>query len=106
MIPLLATSPAPFWIRCGIILRLDHCGAAGACKSESTKKGGVVPGVFAAGCEANHTQLAALALIRAEARPPQSARIEAMNARRMAYWWFRFVVSGRFLEKFLKLRRP
>ncbi|MEH2550838.1 hypothetical protein V1283_007483 [Bradyrhizobium sp. AZCC 2262] len=29
-----------------------------------------------------------------------------MNARRMAYWWFRFVVSGRFLEKFLKLGRP
>ena len=28
-----------------------------------------------------------------------------MKARRMAYWWFRFVVSGRFLEKFLKLRR-
>jgi hypothetical protein len=29
-----------------------------------------------------------------------------MKARRMAYWWFRFVVSGRFLEKFLKLGRP
>jgi len=29
-----------------------------------------------------------------------------MKARRMAYWWFRFVLSGRFLEKFLKLRRP
>jgi hypothetical protein len=26
-----------------------------------------------------------------------------MTTRRMAYWWFRFVVSGRFLEKFLKL---
>jgi hypothetical protein len=37
---------------------------------------------------------------------PQLARIESMKARRMAYWWFRFVVSGRFLEKFLKLRRP
>jgi len=37
---------------------------------------------------------------------PRSARIEPMKARRMAYWWFRFVVSGRFLEKFLKLRRP
>jgi hypothetical protein len=105
MIPLLATSRSPFWIRCGIILRLDHCEAVGPCKSESAKKGGP-QGVFAAGCEPNHTQLTALALIRAEARPPQSARIEAMNARRMAYWWFRFVVSGRFLEKFLKLRRP
>jgi hypothetical protein len=28
-----------------------------------------------------------------------------MNTRRMAYWWFRFVVSGRFLEKFFNLRR-
>lgn len=27
-----------------------------------------------------------------------------MKTRRMAYWWFRFVVSGRFLEKFLNLR--
>jgi hypothetical protein len=28
-----------------------------------------------------------------------------MKTRRMAFWWFRFVVSGRFLEKFLNLRR-
>ncbi len=28
-----------------------------------------------------------------------------MKTRRMAYWWFRFVLSGRFLEKFLNLRR-
>jgi len=28
-----------------------------------------------------------------------------MKTRRMAYWWFRFVVSGRFLEKFLDTRR-
>lgn len=27
-----------------------------------------------------------------------------MTTRRMAYWWFWFVVSGRFLEKFLNLR--
>jgi hypothetical protein len=32
-------------------------------------------------------------------------RTQQMNTRRMAYWWFRFVVSGRFLEKFLKQRR-
>jgi hypothetical protein len=24
-----------------------------------------------------------------------------MNMRRMTYWWFMLVVSGRFLEKFL-----
>ena len=29
-----------------------------------------------------------------------------METRRLALWWFRFVISGRFLEKFLKLRRP
>jgi hypothetical protein len=28
-----------------------------------------------------------------------------MTTRRMAYWWLRFVVSGRFIEKFLNLRR-
>jgi len=27
-----------------------------------------------------------------------------MKTRRMAYWWFRFVISGRFLEKFLRPR--
>jgi hypothetical protein len=34
---------------------------------------------------------------------------KSMSTRRMAYWWLRFVVSGRFLEKFLNLgrsRRP
>jgi hypothetical protein len=28
-----------------------------------------------------------------------------MSTRRMAYWWWRFVVSGRFIEKFFNLRR-
>jgi len=28
-----------------------------------------------------------------------------MNTRRMVYWWFRFVVSGRFIETFFNLRR-
>jgi len=28
-----------------------------------------------------------------------------MNTRRMLYWWFRFVVSGRFIETFFNLRR-
>ena len=34
--------------------------------------GGVAACVFAAGCEANHTHVRELALIRSEARPPQS----------------------------------
>jgi hypothetical protein len=28
-----------------------------------------------------------------------------MTTRRLAYWWFRFVLSGRFLESFLNLQR-
>lgn len=28
-----------------------------------------------------------------------------MTTRRLAYWWFRFVLSGRFLATFLNLRR-
>jgi hypothetical protein len=28
-----------------------------------------------------------------------------MKTRRLAFWWFRFVVSGRFLAKFLNSRR-
>lgn len=26
-----------------------------------------------------------------------------MTTRRMIYWWFRFVMSGRFLDRFLSL---
>jgi hypothetical protein len=37
--------------------------------------------------------------------PPSHIEDGTMKTRRMAYWWFRFVVSGRFLEKFLDLRR-
>jgi len=32
-------------------------------------------------------------------------RAGRMNTRRMMYWWFRFVVSGRFIETFFNLRR-
>ncbi|MEA2898541.1 MAG: hypothetical protein QOJ84_4156 [Bradyrhizobium sp.] len=28
-----------------------------------------------------------------------------MNNRRLAFWWFRFVASGRFLDTFFNLRR-
>jgi hypothetical protein len=88
-----------------MIWGLDHCEAAAACKSESAKNGGIAL-VFAAGCEANHMRVTGLALIRVKRGRLSQPRIEPMKARRMAYWWFRFVVSGRFLEKFLRLRRP
>jgi hypothetical protein len=29
-----------------------------------------------------------------------------MKNRRMAYWWFRLVISGRFFEKFSELAAP
>ncbi|MEY9880938.1 hypothetical protein ABIA43_002472 [Bradyrhizobium sp. USDA 328] len=28
-----------------------------------------------------------------------------MTMRRMMYWWFRFVLSGRFFDRFLSLPR-
>ena len=37
-------------------------------------------------------------------RGPGVSRMVQMTTPRMAYWWFWFVVSGRFLQKFLKLR--
>jgi hypothetical protein len=33
------------------------------------------------------------------------ARAGSMGTRRMVYWWFRFVLSGRFFATFLDLRR-
>jgi len=37
--------------------------------------------------------------------PIPASRDKSMSTRRMAYWWLRFVVSGRFLEKFFGQRR-
>jgi len=42
-------------------------------------------------------------LCRLNAGP--STQEKSMSTRRMAYWWLRFVISGRFIEKFLNLRR-
>lgn len=55
-------------------------------------------------CEARHTRVPDSALITA-CGAISGSRMELMNTRRLAYWWFRFVASGRFLEKFLTLRR-
>ena len=49
--------------------------------------------------------IAGFGAIEAVAGGHSSIEDRTMNTRRMAYWWFRFVVSGRFLEKFLNLRR-
>jgi hypothetical protein len=38
-------------------------------------------------------------------RDQPATRAGRMKTRRMVYWWFRFVVSGRFIETFFNLRR-
>jgi hypothetical protein len=55
-------------------------------------------------CEAHYTRIAALALLLRAAGGGLS-RIATMTTRRMAYWWFRVVMSGRFLDRFLCLPR-
>jgi hypothetical protein len=37
--------------------------------------------------------------------PGSGTQEKSMSTRRMAYWWLRFVISGRFIEKFFDLRR-
>ncbi|MBB2734512.1 MULTISPECIES: hypothetical protein [Bradyrhizobium] len=55
-------------------------------------------------CEAHHMCLAAPALLLCAAGGGLS-RITAMTTRRLMYWWFRFVLSGRFTDRFLCLPR-
>jgi hypothetical protein len=54
-------------------------------------------------CEAHHTHTAGSALFRMV--PAANFKGESMTTRRLAYWWFRLVVSGRFLANFLRLPR-
>ena len=57
-------------------------------------------------CEVRHKPSSAPALwVGWPAPVGTGARAGAMNTRRMLYWWFRFVVSGRFIETFFNLRR-
>jgi len=55
-------------------------------------------------CELHHTRIAAPALLLHSAGGGLF-RITAMSMRRMMYWWFRFVLSGRFMDRFLCLPR-
>jgi hypothetical protein len=48
--------------------------------------------------------MARFGAIQGAGRATVCIKDEIMRMRRKAYWWFRFVVSGRFLEKFLNLR--
>jgi hypothetical protein len=69
MIPLPATSPSPFWVRYGMIWAPTTARLPGHINRKSAKIAAQPPRVSAAGCEAHHTHVTALALIRAEARP-------------------------------------
>jgi hypothetical protein len=60
--------------------------------------------VSAAKCEGCHSRASASALSIMVARSLALWSAGKMKTRRMVYWWFKFVISGRFLEKFLKLR--
>jgi hypothetical protein len=42
--------------------------------------------------------------IAAAVRTLSTPKAAFMTMRRKVYWWFRFVLSGRFLETFLNLR--
>jgi hypothetical protein len=55
-------------------------------------------------CEAHHTRIAAAALL-VRAAGGGLSRTTAMSMRRMMSWWFRFVLSGRFFDRFLSLPR-
>jgi hypothetical protein len=62
-------------------------------------------GVRPAKCEADYIWVEVSALFIAPAGALPVSRTGPMKTRRMAYWWFRFVISGRFLEKFLNAPR-
>src|SRR4051794_21692574 len=55
-------------------------------------------------CEARHSRPAGSALLVAAAGDCPSDEDRTMRTRRLVYWWFRIVISGRFLEKFLVRR--
>jgi hypothetical protein len=67
-------------------------------------RGAAAAGVWAAKGEPCHIRFAApvLSMMRLGHCWHED---RTMKARRMVFWWFRFVVSGRFLEKFLNSRR-
>jgi hypothetical protein len=105
MIPVLATLPSPIEFVVGIVWSGDHREAGEACKPEIAQSRCHAINsarVSTANCEARHTQVPASALITGGGH--LSIEVEQMKTRRIAYWWFRLVASGRFLEKFLRLR--
>ncbi len=56
-------------------------------------------------CEAPHMHPAFAALLMPAAGVTRPSRTREMSKRRVMVWWFRFVLSGRFLERFLSLPR-
>src|SRR6478672_468046 len=63
----------------------------------------IAGGLCARLCEACHIGPPGLGLSMRPSGTPVS-RTAQMKTRRLAFWWLRFVFSGRFLEKFLNWR--
>jgi hypothetical protein len=55
-------------------------------------------------CELHHRKPSRQRLLEERASPAYRFEDTIMSMRRKAYWWFWFVISGRFLETFLNLR--
>jgi hypothetical protein len=91
-----------------VIENLDHREAGKACKSESAQNrlsAAAGDGVSTVGCETTHRGVPASGLSKTLRRAFRPAWVRPMKTRRLAFWWFRFVISGRFLGKFLKRPR-
>ncbi|CCE05714.1 hypothetical protein BRAS3843_1460022 [Bradyrhizobium sp. STM 3843] len=66
----------------------------------------MLTGPLSGKCEATHTRSLRSAIIKRHAG--RGDKEDLMTTRRLAYWWLRFVFSGRFLDTFLgrRSRRP
>src|SRR5260370_34019436 len=84
-----------WWLGC----KPDHRDRYSAEVSLPVWSGRNLTGLCAAECEACHIRLQDLALSMTLAGP-LSIEGGTMKLRRKAYWWLRFVLSGRLLEKF------
>jgi hypothetical protein len=74
--------------------------AASYFRTESPRIAGVIPRE----CEAGHILSLASALFMTRHGATPASRTGQMKTRQVANWWFRFVDSGRLLDKFMNLR--
>lgn len=74
--------------------------AASYFRTESPRIAGVIPRE----CEAGHILSLASALFMMRHGATPASRTGQMKTRQVANWWFKFVDSGRLLDKFMNLR--